>query len=114
MVPPVNTRFGTQMLVPQNRLLVWFSVIVLPFSFLPGVEPAALGVSLFVLTGFVIVLAVDALRAHRVVTGVTVQGSPVARMSKDRDAKLEVRFQNRRQRQVSLRLALALPREIPS
>src|SRR6185369_5213982 len=57
---------------------------------------------------------VDALRARRVLAGVSVQLPPLARMSKDRDAKLEVRIQNSRQRRASLRLALALPREITS
>jgi uncharacterized protein (DUF58 family) len=102
------------MIVPQNRLLFWFSVVVLPFSFLIAVEPAALGISLFVLGGFVAVLLADALRARRVLAGVTVQLPSLARMSKDRDAKLEVRIQNNRRRQTHLRVAFALPKEIQS
>jgi uncharacterized protein (DUF58 family) len=102
------------MLVPQNRLLFWFSVIVLPFSFLVAVEPSALVISLIVLAAFVTSAVADALRGRHVLSGISVQLPALARMSKDRDAKLEVRIQNNRQQQGTLRLALALPREIPS
>ena len=46
--------------------------------------------------------------------GISLQLPAVARMSKDREAKLEVRIRNERQRAKTLRLALALPREIES
>src|SRR5260221_7392794 len=102
------------MIVPRNRLLFWFAIIVPPFSFLGAVEPAAVGVSMLALGGFLAVSLIDALRARRMLAGMRVQLPLLVRMSKDRDGKIEVRIQNERQGPMTLRLALALPKEIPS
>ena len=56
----------------------------------------------------------DAIRARTVLAGIGIALPEVARMSKDREAKLEVRIRNERQKPRTLRLALALPREIQS
>ena len=48
------------MIVPQNRLLLWFAVIVLPFALLMAVEPAAGVVSLALIGALVMEIG----RAH--------------------------------------------------
>jgi uncharacterized protein (DUF58 family) len=100
------------MIVPRTRLLFWIAAVVLPFGLLAGVEPAAAGVSVFFIAGLFLVVIVDAFGARKSLDGISVELPDVARMSKDRAAKLELRIRNQRQHRRALRLALGLPREI--
>ena len=102
------------MIIPRNRMLRWFAVIVLPFSLLGAVEPGAAGISLAAISGLVVLALADAAGSRTSLAGISLQLPEVARMSKDREAQLEVRIRNERQRPKNLRLALALPREIES
>ena len=102
------------MIVPQNRLLLWFAVIVLPFALLMAVEPAAGVVSLALIGALAMAAVVDAIGARNSLAGITVALPEIARMSKDREAKLELRIRNERQNQHTLRVALGFPREIQS
>jgi uncharacterized protein (DUF58 family) len=101
-------------LVPRARLLFWVSLIVLPFALLGGVEPAALGVSLAIIGGFFALALGDAVAARGLLSGVSVQLPGIVRMSRDREAQLELRVRNERQRPRTVRVGLALPREIES
>ncbi|MGA3283779.1 MAG: DUF58 domain-containing protein [Verrucomicrobiota bacterium] len=100
------------MIVPRFRLLFWVAVVVLPFALIGAVSPPAAGVSLLCIGGLLAVVLADAVSAGKSLAGIGVELPPVARMSKDREAKLELRIRNERQRQCSLRVALAWPREI--
>ena len=102
------------MIVPRNRLLLWFAVVVLPFALLGAVEPASAGISLAAIGGLFALALADAAGSRATLAGISLQLPAVARMSKDREAKLEVRIRNERQRAKNLRLALALPREVES
>jgi uncharacterized protein (DUF58 family) len=102
------------MIVPRNRLLLWFAVVVLPFALLGAVEPAAGVISLVAIGGLIVLALADAAGTRVSLAGISLQLPAVARMSKDREAKLEVRIRNERRRLKNLRLALALPREIES
>ena len=102
------------MIVPRNRLLLWTALIVLPFALLGAIEPAALGVSAALVAGFVLMAAADAIGARRGLRGIGVELPPVARMSKDRAARLELRLRNASQCLRQLRVGLALPDEIVS
>jgi uncharacterized protein (DUF58 family) len=100
------------MIVPRSRLLFWVAAVVLPFSLLGAVEPAVAGVSLLFIGALAVVALADAIGAGRSLAGIGVELPPVARMSKDREGKLDLRIRNERQHQRRLRVALALPREI--
>src|SRR5690242_5268827 len=102
------------MIVPRSRLLFWFAAIVLPFALIGAVEPAFAAVSFLLIGLLVVVAAVDAIGARKSLAGISIELPPVARMSKDRDAKLEVRIRNEAQLRRPLRVALPLPREIPA
>ena len=102
------------MILPRSRLLVWVAVIVLPFSLLGAVEPAASGLSLVILGGLAALTFVDALKARASLIGISVEVPVVARMSKERESRLELRIRNASQRAKTVRLGLALPREIHS
>ncbi|HUA69302.1 MAG TPA: DUF58 domain-containing protein [Candidatus Saccharimonadales bacterium] len=100
------------MIAPRSRLLFWVTAVVLPFALIGTVSPPALGISLLCIGGLLLVVLADAIGAGKSLAGIGVELPKVARMSKDREAKLEVRIRNERQRQRGLRVALAWPREI--
>jgi uncharacterized protein (DUF58 family) len=102
------------MIVPRSRLLFWVAVVVLPFALLGTLEPAASAVALLAIGGLVVVAVVDAAGARTGLNGITIELPAVTRMSKDREGKLEVRLRNERQKQTTVRLALALPGAIES
>jgi len=102
------------MIVPRNRLLLWFAFVVLPFALLGAVEPAAGVISLMAIGGLVALALADAAGTRVSLAGISLQLPAVARMSKDREARLEVRIRNERRRPKILHLALALPGEIES
>lgn len=100
------------MIVPRSRLLFWSAMVVLPFAFLAAVAPGAVVLALVFIGGLVLVAIADAVGARRNLAGIGVELPAVARMSKDREAKLELRIRNRLQRNGTLRLGLPWPREI--
>jgi uncharacterized protein (DUF58 family) len=100
------------MIVPRFRLLFWVSVVVLPFALIGAVSPTAAGVSLLCIGGLLVVVLADAIGAGKSLAGIGTELPAITHMSKDREAKLELRIRNERQRQRSLRVALAWPREI--
>src|SRR5689334_18485026 len=102
------------MLAPRNRLLFWFAVVVLPFSLLGAVEPAAFLLSVVAIGIFLILLVADGLSTRVTLSGITVELPLVVRMSKDREGQLEVRIRNRTLKHRIVRLALGLPPEICS
>jgi uncharacterized protein (DUF58 family) len=102
------------MIVPRERLLFWVAVVVLPFALLGAIEPVALPVSVAAIATLIALALVDALRAPSSLAGIGVVLPELARMSKDRPGKIEVQIRNERQRARTLRLALALPRQIES
>ena len=88
--------------------------MVLPFALLGVAEPAAAVVSLGFIGGLAVVALADAVGARASLAGIGVEMAAVNRMSKDREAKMELRIRNERQKKRQLRLALPLPREIES
>src|SRR6058998_2434071 len=102
------------MIVPQSRLLVWVSVVVLPFAAIAAVVPeAAVLAGLFI--GAVVVLALlDAALAQGSLEGISIELPAVVRLSKDREGAIEVHIKNEKQQTKRLRLGLPLPREIAS
>ena len=102
------------MIVPRNRLLLWVAVVVLPFSLLGAVEPAAAAISLAAIGALLTLALADAAGTRASLAGISLQLPALARMSKDHEAQLEVRIRNERRRPRNLRLALALPPSIES
>jgi uncharacterized protein (DUF58 family) len=102
------------MIVPRDRLLLWFAVIVLPFALLAAVEPGAVVISFTLIVAFVIAALVDAVGARSSLAGISVTLPEISRMSKDREAKLELHIRNEQQKPRTLRLALGMPREVQS
>jgi uncharacterized protein (DUF58 family) len=100
------------MIVPSSRLLFWVAVIVLPFALLSAVAPGSAAISGLFIGGLFLLAAVDAVGGRKSLAGIGVQVPPIVRMSKDREASMELRILNERRQKKSLRVALAWPRAI--
>ncbi|MDB6023160.1 MAG: hypothetical protein JWQ04_3017, partial [Pedosphaera sp.] len=96
------------------RLMLWVAVIILPFSILGAVAPAAFGISVALIVALVVLALADALGGRTALAGISVHLPEVVRLSRNREAKIELRIRNERQKSRPLRIALALPREIHS
>jgi len=102
------------MIVPRSRLLSWFAAVVLPFALLATIDADAVPVSTGFIFAFFVIAVIDALGARGSLSGIRIELPPVARLSKDREGKLDVRIHNAPQRRRSLRIALGLPPQIPA
>src|ERR1017187_4408100 len=100
------------MIIPRSRLLFWVAAIVLPFALIAAVAPASATVALLLIGGFFLVAAIDAIGGGKSLAGIGVELPAIVRMSKGREAKVELRICNERQQKKNLRVALAWPREI--
>jgi uncharacterized protein (DUF58 family) len=100
------------MIVPRSRLLFWVAAVVLPCALLAALRPGAGPVCILAVGGLFAAALADALRAPRSLAGLEVELLPIVRMSKNREASLELRIRNEPPRRRSLRVALDLPLEI--
>src|SRR5581483_4056318 len=97
--PPSSTLHPRPpMITPRNRLLFWIAAVVLPFALLGAVEPAAMVISFALIGALALVAIGDALGGRGVLAGIGVELPGVVRMSKDREAKVEIHFRNPSQR----------------
>jgi uncharacterized protein (DUF58 family) len=100
------------MIVPRSRLLCWTAIVVLPFAFLAAMSPEAAVVSLLFIGALALLVMADALLARRNLSGLGIELPAVARLSKDREGKLELRIRNQQKRARLVRVGLPWPREI--
>jgi uncharacterized protein (DUF58 family) len=102
------------MIVPRNRLLFWVGTITISTAFIAAAEPRAGAVCILAVGVLGAAVLADAWRAPQSLAGIGIDLPAVSRMSKDREAKLELRIRNELSHQRSLRLGLDLPLEIPA
>jgi uncharacterized protein (DUF58 family) len=100
------------MIVPRNRLLIWVALIVVPFAMLGGVVPGALAVALTVLAVFVVLVILDGFGGMRSVRGLGAELQKVARLSAERQGRVELRIRNESRLARTLRIGVAVPKEI--
>ena len=102
------------MIVPQTRLLLWVSVVVLPFAALAALVSETAVLASLLIVGVIVLALLDAALAQSSLEGISVELPQVVRLAKDRDGAIEVQVKNEKQRAKRLRLGLPLPREIYS
>ena len=100
------------MLVPRTRLIVWSTLIVLPFAAIAATLPTLSWLAAVFIGGLGFLVIYDALAARGGLRGVRVILPEVVRLQKDRPGTIELRIQNDAQRARRLRLGFAFPREI--
>lgn len=97
------------MIVPRSKLLWWVAWAGLPLGLLGAIAPALTPVALAGALLFLLVVAIDALRAYAGLAGVSVELQPIVRLSKDREGRVDVRIKNAQQNARRLQVGLALP-----
>jgi uncharacterized protein (DUF58 family) len=102
------------MLVPRTRLLLWISLIVLPFAAVGATVPGAFIISIIFIGAFFAVVLADALLSRGQLSGIRVQLPEVVRWQKDRPGTLELRVHNDSLAERPIRIGFAFPREIVS
>ena len=102
------------MIVPQSRLLLWVTVIVLPFAVVAAVVPEAAVLAGLFIVAVVVLALLDAALAQGSLEGISIELPAVVRLSKDREGAIEVHITNEKQQAKRVRLGLPLPREIAS
>ncbi len=100
------------MIVPRTRLLVWFTLLAVPFATLAGVEPNATIPALAMIAAFLVVGVVDAVLAANSLRGVEMELPRLVRATQGRPFAIEVRVRNPSLRARKLRLALAFPPDV--
>ncbi len=100
------------MIVPRTKLLLWISLIVLPFAAVGATVPGALIISALIIGGLFAAVAVDVFLARGQLAGIRVQLPDIVRLQKDRPGVLEVRIYNESLAGRVLRVGFAFPREI--
>lgn len=105
------------MIVPRSRLLFWVASVTLPAALLVAAAPTAAPLAIVLASAVGIAAAADAWAARHSLAGIGIELPAVARMSKDRENKLDVRIRDVRThgtpRPRPLRLALGWPNEVP-
>ena len=103
------------MIVPSAKLLLWVSLIVLPFAAVGATVPGALLISAFFIVALFVLVVVDAFLSRGRLAGLRVVLPEVVRLQKDRPGILEVRIQNAAAETARvLRIGFAFPRVIDS
>jgi len=102
------------MIVPRTRLLLWISLIVLPFAAVGATVPGAFGIAAVLIGGLIAFVLLDAVLSRGQLAGIRVQLPDVVRWQKDRPGVLEVRIHNDSLATRILRIGFAFPREIVS
>lgn len=100
------------MIVPRTRLLLWISLIVLPFAAVGATVPGALAISALFIGGLLVAALIDLVLARGQFAGVRVQLPEIVRLQKDRPGLIEVRVHNETLAARLLRIGFAFPAEI--
>jgi uncharacterized protein (DUF58 family) len=100
------------MMVPHTRLLIWFTIIVVPFATLAGVLREAAVVSLAAIALFVLLVIVDACLTAGALRGLAIELTPLIRATQERTFLIGVRMRNPSRRDRLLRVALAFPPDL--
>lgn len=100
------------LIVPRTRLILWVSLIVLPFAAVGATLPGAMPVSLFFIGGLAVAAIFDATQASRRLAGIHVELPELVRLQKDNGGTLEVRLRNDAMDARTLRIGFAFPREL--
>jgi uncharacterized protein (DUF58 family) len=102
------------MIIPRNKLIGWMALVAGPLSLVAAMAPHLLFLCTFAIVILLLIAALDALRAYRSIEELTIELTPVVRLSKDRSGAIGLKITNSRKDHRALRLGLPFPREVQS
>lgn len=100
------------MLVPQNKLILIATLVLVPLALLPALDPALIPATLALLLAFVLIVAVDAFRVYGKTNDIGAAFPPLFRFTQDRDATLDLVLTRTALQLRRLRIGLDLPGEL--
>ncbi len=100
------------MLIPENRLVFWAAVILIPFAIAGAGGPSTFAASMIVIGVFLAVVIVDAATAPGRLAGLRVELPPLQRLQKDLPSELEIHIINERRKVREVRLGFSFPAEV--
>lgn len=102
------------MIVPSQKLLRLTAIVVVPLAALAGIFPDVAGLTVGAIALFVLLAAIDGVRAATALNGLALTLPPVLRLTQGRPGSLAVQLHNRTNRDLPLRVGLALAAELTS
>ena len=100
------------MIIPRNRLLYFFALIVLPFVIIGTIFEAVVELSAGIIVLFILIVAIDAFLARLRFDGITIEFPSVVRLSKDKKGNIEFRIKNYKAKKMNIRLGVAFPAQL--
>src|SRR5262245_40766764 len=100
------------MIVPSNRLILFFALIVPPLAALSTLFPPAFPLAVLCGGGLLLLAVFDAFRAGVSLQGLEVQASEFSRLQKGRAGAFQLRFVNEGRSRRIFRVGCAVPPEI--
>ena len=100
------------MIIPGNRLLYFFALIVLPFVIIGTIFPAGVDLSAGIILLFVFIIMIDAFLARLRFDGITVEFPGVVRLSRNKKGNIEFRIKNAKGKKINIRIGLAFPEQL--
>ena len=96
-------------IVPKSRLLLLTGCVLFPLAVLAAAVPATTAFSAALVAAVFVVVLADAVSTFRMLDGIRVDPSQVVRVSKGREADMELRVSNGGPYLARLRIGMALP-----
>jgi len=101
-------------LVPNNRLILWTGGLFFPGTLVAVLVPPASPFCYGGLMFFLLLVGLDVVLSRRLLEGVRVRLPEIVRLTRAKDARIEIAIQNLDGRQKEFRLGLSLPRQFVS
>ena len=102
------------MISPNNRLIFFTGIIVVPFALAAAIAPASSTVSIIAVFSFIGVAVADGILSLKRLAGVSVELPGVIRLSKDREGSIDLSFLNSNTRSRQLVVGLPFPQDFSS
>ena len=102
------------MISPQNRLIFYSGIIIIPFTLTAAVLPATTLASFIVVLSFIAIAIADGVFSLKRLDGVSIELPEVIRLSKDREGSIVLSMLNKSAVSKTIKVGLALPRDISS
>ncbi|HWB58961.1 MAG TPA: DUF58 domain-containing protein [Chthoniobacteraceae bacterium] len=99
-------------MVPQNRLIAWSAIVLVPFGIVASWNSTAMAASLLAAALFAFVVVLDAVLSRGRLDGLAVDLPEVVRLQRERPGEIELLFRNESKTLRAIRVGLSFPAEI--
>jgi len=101
-------------IVPNNRLIFWAGCVMITAALAVAIMPGAAPICGTIVASFALIAMGDLLAALRLLDGVAAHFPDLARLTKDREGKINIEIDNEKETDLKLRIGIKFPAEIRS